>query len=96
MGHAGRVRGRRPNHEPQIVTLQLATDVLLGVMVDELSEIPEIQHEHIEKISGILAGESMLTEGLVKPDELQNRLKMIVLVSPNRLRRRFMAAQHAA
>ena len=93
LGESGR---RRPNHEPQIVILQLAADVLLGVMVDELGEIPEIQHEHIEKISGMLAGEGMLTEGLVKPDERQNRTEMIVLVSPNRLRRKFMAAQHAA
>lgn len=91
LGESGR---RRPNHEPQIVILQLAADVLLGVMVDELGEIPEIQHEHIEKISGMLTGESMLTEGLVKPDEQQNRKDMIVLVSPNRLRRKFMAAQH--
>ena len=91
LGEAGR---RRPNHEPQIVILELAADVLIGVMVDELGEIPEIQSEYIEKISGILAGENMLTEGLVKPDEQQNRSDMIVLVSPNRLRNRFLAAKH--
>jgi len=91
-GMLGEVGRRRPNHEPQIVILQLAADVLMGVMVDELGEIPEIQHEHIEKISGILAGESMITEGLVKPDEQQNRIDMIVLVSPNRLRRKFLAS----
>jgi chemotaxis signal transduction protein len=90
LGEAGR---RRPNHEPQIVILELAAEIMIGVIVDELGEIPEIQSEYIEKISGILAGENMLTEGIVKPDEKQNRVEMIVLVSPNRLRRKFLAAQ---
>lgn len=91
LGEAGR---RRPCHEPQIVILELAPEVLLGVMIDELGEIPEVRAEHIEKISTMLAGESMLTEGLVKPDERQNRLDVIVLVSPGRLRRKFMGAHH--
>jgi chemotaxis signal transduction protein len=91
MGEAGR---RRPNHEPQIVILQIAAEVLIGVMVDELGEIPEISSEYIEKISGILAGENMLAEGIVKPDEQQNRKEMIVLVSPDRLKHRFLAEKN--
>ena len=93
-GMLGESTRRHPHHEPQIVILQLAHDVLLGVMVDELGEIPEVQNEHIEKISGMLAGESMITEGLVKPDEPQNRMEMIVLISPDRLHRKFLATQY--
>lgn len=93
LGQSGR---RRPNHEPQIVVLQLSADVMLGVMVDELGEIPEVHMEHIEKISGMLAGESMITECMVKPDEHKGRTDMIVVISPDRLRRRFLAAQGTA
>jgi len=91
LGEAGR---RRPNHEPQIVILQLDTNVLLGVMVDELGEIPEVHMEFIEKISGKLLGENMITECLVKPDEQKGRSEMIVVISPERLRRKFLATQH--
>jgi hypothetical protein len=44
----------------------------------------------------MLTGENMITEGLVKPDESQNRMEMIVLISPGRLRRKFLAVQQAA
>lgn len=93
LGESGR---RRPNHEPQIVILQLADGVMLGVMVDELGEIPEIHMEHIEKISGMLTGENMITEYLVKPDEQKGRSDMIVVISPDRLWRKFLAAKHGA
>jgi chemotaxis signal transduction protein len=90
LGETGR---RRPNHEPQIVILQLADGVMLGVMVDELGEIPEVHMEHIEKISGMLTGENMITECLVKPDENKGRKDMIVVISPDRLRKKFLASQ---
>ena len=93
LGQAGR---RRPNHEPQIVILQLDAEVMLGVMVDELGEIPEIHMEHIEKISGMLSGENMITECLVKPDEQKGRSDMIVVISPDRLRKKFLAARQNA
>lgn len=91
LGEKGR---RRPSHEPQIVILELAPDVLLGVMVDELGEIPEVRKDHIENISGILSGENMLAESLVKPDEHKGRTEMIVIISPDRLRRKFLATPH--
>ena len=90
LGEAGR---RHPNHEPQIVILQLSADVMMGVMVDELGEIPEIHYGLIEQISGILAGENMLAESIIKPDESKGRTDMIVVISPDRLRRRFLAMQ---
>ena len=90
-GLLGKAAKRRHNHEPQIVILELAPDVLLGVMVDELGEIPEIQKEYIEKISEMIAGENMLAESLVKPDEAKGRTEMIVVISPDRLRRKFLA-----
>ena len=90
-GLLGKAANRRHNHEPQIVILEVAPDVLLGVMVDELGEIPEIQKEYIEKISGMIAGENMLAESLVKPEEAKGRTEMIVVISPDRLRRKFLA-----
>ena len=89
LGESGK---RSASREPQVVILELATDALLGVMVDELGEIPEIDAGQIEQVSGILGGEHMLTEGLVKPEEGQEQTGMIMLVSPDRLRRRFLAA----
>lgn len=83
---------RRPDHEPQIVILELAADVLLGVLVDELGEILEVRKENIEKLSGILAGDNILTESLVKLDEDTGCTDMIAVISPDRLRRRFLAA----
>jgi chemotaxis signal transduction protein len=91
-GLLGKEGRRRPAHEPQIVILRLDNDMLVGVVVDELGEIPEIQAEHIEKISGMIAGENMLADRLVKPDDSKGRTEMIIVLSPERLRRRFLAA----
>ncbi|HCI13313.1 MAG TPA: chemotaxis protein CheW [Gallionellaceae bacterium] len=75
--------------DPQIVVIELKPGVLLGVMVDELGEIPEIPAERIEKISGMLAG-STLSESLVKPDPRDPHSGMIVVISPERLQRSFL------
>jgi chemotaxis signal transduction protein len=95
-GMLGPKGSRRPYHEGQIVILQLAPEVLLGIMVDELGEIPEIQHELIETVSGMFSGENLLVESIVKPDEGSGRSEMIALISPDLLRRRFLGSKYAS
>ena len=83
---------RRSSHEPQIVVLRLGgkNDMLIGVMVDELGEIPEIPLERIEKVSPMLSNGNILAESLVKPSAGKSSREMIVILSPERLRRKFM------
>ncbi|MDZ4201425.1 MAG: chemotaxis protein CheW [Gallionella sp.] len=89
-GMLGESDRRRASGDPQIVVIELGPNERLGVMVDELGEIPEIPAERVEKVSGMLAGASMLTESLVKPGDHCAQHEMIVVISPERLRRKFL------
>ncbi len=93
-GMLGKDDKRRSGHEPQIVVLRLGgeNETLLGVMVDELGEIPEVPKERIEKVSPMLSGGNLLAESLVKPGAGKTSREMIVVLSPERLRRRFISA----
>jgi chemotaxis signal transduction protein len=68
-GMLGKDDTRGSGNEPQIVVLRLGGEknALIGVMVDELGEIPEIPLERIEKVSPMLNAGNMLAESLVKP-----------------------------
>lgn len=90
-GVLGKEDKRRISQEPQIIVLRLGEqeDMLLGVMVDELGEIPEIPLERIEKVSSMLGGGNALGESLVKPEEGKSASEMIVILSPERLLRKF-------
>ncbi len=91
-GMLGKEDKRRSNQEPQIIVLRMsdADETLIGVMVDELGEIPEIPVERIEKVSPMMANDNALAESLVKPGAGKSSREMIVVLSPERLRRKFM------
>ncbi len=91
-GMLGKSDRRRGSEDPQIIVLELGTGSRLGVMVDELGEIPEIPHERIEKISTMLSGANHLSESLIKPEGKRSAEEMIVLLSPERLRGKFLSA----
>lgn len=84
---------RRSSQEPQIVVLNTLreNDCYLGIMVDDLGEIPEIPLHRIEKISSMLAGNNLLAESLIKPETDNPQEAMIVVLSPERIRQRFVA-----
>ena len=90
-GMLGKEDSRHSNNEKQIVVLRLGGDhnVLIGVMVDDLGEIPEIPLERIEKVTPMLNTGNMLAESLVKPGVGKSSREMIVVLSPERLRRKF-------
>ena len=94
-GMLGQEDKRRSSSEPQIVVLRLGgeSDMLVGIMVDELGEIPEIPKERIEKVSPMLSAGNMLAESLVKPGEGKSSREMIVVLSPERLRNKFTSAR---
>lgn len=93
-GELGKEDKRHQGHEPQIIVVRLgeADSMLIGLMVDELGEIPEIQLDRIEKVSPMLAGGNGLAESLVKPGNGKDSKEMIVVLSTERLRRRFLKA----
>jgi chemotaxis signal transduction protein len=90
-GMLGKEDKRRSSNEPQIVVLRMGDpdDTLIGIMVDELGEIPEIPLERIEKVSPMVAGGNALADSLVKPGAGKSSREMIVLLSPDRLRQKF-------
>lgn len=90
-GMLGKEDKRRSNQEPQIIVLRMGDEeeTLIGVMVDELGEIPEIPVERIEKVSPMMANDNALAESLVKPGVGKSSREMIVVLSPERLRRKF-------
>jgi chemotaxis signal transduction protein len=90
-GMLGKEDKRRSSGEPQIVVLRLGgeNNVLIGIMVDELGEIPEIPKDRIEKVSPMLSAGNNLAESLVKPGEGKTSREMIVVLSPERLQRKF-------
>lgn len=89
LGHSDK---RRVCQDPQIIVLRMGADdsVLLGVMVDELGEIPEIPLDRIEKVPNMMSGDNLLAESLVKPHNGKVASEMIVVLSQARLRRKFM------
>lgn len=90
-GMLGKEDKRHSSNEKQIIVLRLGgdNDVLIGVMVDELGEIPEVPLERIEKVSPMLSAGNMLADSLVKPVAGKSSREMIVVLSPERLRRKF-------
>jgi chemotaxis signal transduction protein len=88
----GKEDKRHSGSEPQIIVLRLSDeqDSLIGIMVDELGEIPEIPADRIEKISPMMSTGNTLSESLVKPGAGKSSREMIVLLSPERLRRKFL------
>jgi chemotaxis signal transduction protein len=91
-GLLGRADNRRACNEPQVIVLRMYDDdsILLGVMVDELGEIPEIPLDRIEKVPAMMSGDNLLAESLVKPLNGKASSEMIVVLSQARLRRKFM------
>jgi len=91
-GMLGKDDKRHVGHEPQIVVLRLGDekDTMIGVMVDELGEIPEVPTERIEKVSPMMSSGNLLAESLVKPCVGKSSREMIVVLSPERLRRKFI------
>jgi chemotaxis signal transduction protein len=91
-GMLGKEDMRHSGSEPQIIVLRLSDeqDSLIGIMVDELGEIPEIPADRIEKISPMMSTGNTLSESLVKPGAGKSSREMIVLLSPERLRRKFL------
>ena len=91
-GMLGNEGKRRSSNEPQIIVIRLGgeQDSLIGIMVDELGEIPEIPVERIEKVSPMMSNGNTLAENLVKPGAGKSSREMIVLLSPERLRRKFL------
>ncbi|MFA6014495.1 MAG: chemotaxis protein CheW [Gallionellaceae bacterium] len=91
-GMLGKEDKRRSSAEPQIIVLRMGdnNDSLIGIMVDELGEIPEIPLERIEKVSPMLVAGNTLAESLVKPGEGKSSREMIVVLSAERLRNKFM------
>lgn len=93
-GLLGKADKRRVSSEPQIIVLRMEEDdsVLLGVMVDELGEIPEIPLDRIEKIHTMMSADNLLAESLVKPHNKKSSSEMIVVLSQARLKNKFLRA----
>jgi chemotaxis signal transduction protein len=90
-GMLGQNDKRRSSNQPQIIVIRLGgeQDSIIGLMVDDLGEIPEIPVERIEKVSPMMSNGNVLSESLVKPDAGKSSREMIVLLSPDKLRRKF-------
>ncbi|MDP2111459.1 MAG: chemotaxis protein CheW [Thiobacillus sp.] len=97
-GMLGKEDQRHASREPQIIVMRQAagSDSLLGVMVDELGEIPEVPLDRIEKVSSMLEGGNGLAESLIKPGTGKDTGEMIVVFSVDRLWRKFMRASECA
>ncbi|TNE82533.1 MAG: chemotaxis protein CheW, partial [Gammaproteobacteria bacterium] len=66
----------------QIVLLRVPDENLsVGILVDELGEIPEISAESIEPVADILTGGNSLTESLVKPHGEDSTTPILVILS---------------
>jgi chemotaxis signal transduction protein len=63
----------------------------IGLLVDQLGEIPEVPEEQIEKLSAIMGGETQLADSMVKKREGDSGNQMLVLLSVDRVRARLQA-----
>jgi len=56
-----------------------------GVVVDELGEIPEVPTSRIDMLDSIVGGSDLLGEAIVKPEEGQRDMEMLVVLDPQRI-----------
>lgn len=93
-GAIGKSDRRHTGDEPQVIILSSGRpgddESLIGIFVDELGEIPEVPVERVERISQMVAGENLLADRIVKPEQGDSRGGMIVLLSIDRLLARFL------
>ncbi len=76
----------------QIVVLKDAReDEFIGLLVDQLGEIPEVPLERIEKLGAMMGGADQLADSMVKKREGESNSQMLVLLSVERVRARLHA-----
>ncbi len=63
----------------------------IGILVDQLGEIPEVPVDRIEKLSAMMGGEYQLADSMVKKRVGEPNSQMLVLLSVERLRARLHA-----
>ncbi len=78
--------------DKQIVVMKdVQEDTCIGMLVDQLGEIPEVPADRIEKLSAMMGGEHQLADSMVKKRESDPHSQMLVLLSVDRLRARLQA-----
>jgi chemotaxis signal transduction protein len=68
----------------------------IGLLVDQLGEIPEVSADRIEKLAAMMGGEQQLADRVVKISDNEPGSQMLVLLSVERLRARLQALSQEA
>ena len=74
------------SHERQIVVVRTRGRICMGLLVDELGEIPEVAQEDIQPIGNVASGPGVLTVGVIsnlRPPE--DRFGMLSVLDADRL-----------
>jgi chemotaxis signal transduction protein len=83
--------------EKQIVVMKDAQEgACIGLLVDQLGEIPEVSADRIEKLDAMMGGEQQLADSVVKKRDSEPSSQMLVLLSVERLRARLWALNQQA
>jgi chemotaxis signal transduction protein len=83
--------------EKQIVVMKDEPEgACIGLLVDQLGEIPEVSPDRIEKLSAMMGGEQQLADSMVKKRDSEPNSQMLVLLSVERLRARLHALNQQA
>ncbi|OYY93871.1 MAG: chemotaxis protein CheW [Hydrogenophilales bacterium 28-61-23] len=78
--------------DKQIVVLKdTQEDNHIGLLIDQLGDIPEVPADRIEKLTAMMGGEHQLADSMVKKRDSEPSSQMLVLLSVERLRARLQA-----
>jgi chemotaxis signal transduction protein len=75
--------GGVPAAQSQVVVMRAGTG-FVGLLIDELGEIPEVPADQIAPVA-TAAGEETFVEGIVRPGEGESWPSLLLLVDPSRL-----------
>jgi chemotaxis signal transduction protein len=89
----GALFGTERSGETQMVVLQTLRGPM-GVMVDELGEMPEVARERMEPLHAIVDGQSFV-DGIVRPGEGERWPMLLLVVDPDRMCRSLLGREAA-
>jgi chemotaxis signal transduction protein len=77
-------------HEPgnQIVLVRIRDNIILGIMVNSLGEIPAIAPQRVQAISAMFPGDNAIVDSVVKPEVGDASGEMLMILDADRLYQR--------
>lgn len=80
--------GVRQEPGNQVVLVRIRDDVVMGIMVNSLGEIPEIASHRVQDLTSMFAGEGAIVDSVVKPEAAHESGELLMILNPEKIYQR--------